>query len=115
MIEPIGLTVPDCLCWKKQAKEMELAIDTVASIMMHEALRNANNIQICPVARDYYIAAIMFTMISALIPKRPDDKDYRVNPIASYRQDFESVYDRLRPLVMQRIDHADAMVDEVRG
>jgi len=113
MINPIGMIIPQCECWKKRPKDMEHSINTIASVLMLEALNDANSINLCPDARDYYIAAIMFTFVSALIPKRKDDNDYRKNPIASYRQEFENVYDRLRPLVMQRIDYADAVVDEM--
>lgn len=114
MINPTGMTIPQCECWKKKPKAMDNVIDKIASLLMLEALSDAKSINLCPIARDYYIAAIIFHFVSALVVRRADDNDWKTNPIASYRQDFENVYDRLRPLVMQRIDYADAVVDEMK-
>lgn len=113
MIKPIGLTIPECECWKSKPKAMDLVVDKIAAVLMIEAMSDADAINLCPAAREYYIAAIVFTFISSLVIKRKDDNDYRKNPMASYRQDYEKIYDRLRPLVMQRIDYVDAVVDEM--
>lgn len=115
--KPEGLTLPNCSCFNKKAKAMNDYIDKVSSLFMLDVLEAANVVHICPSAREYYIAAFVWSLTSLLIERRKDDVgnsfDLKVQlpPISSYRLEFEKVYDNLRPLVMQRLDYADGVID----
>lgn len=109
MIKPIGLTIPDCECFKNNLKQMNKYIDEISVILMLEALRDANAIHLCDKAREYYVAAIVWTMVAALIKKKETHDENKLVG-ADYRLDFEQTWDRLKPLVMERIDYVDAQV-----
>lgn len=119
IFKPEGLIVPDCKCFKLQHKKMESYIDKVSALTMIGVLQAADKISLCEKARDYYIAAFVWALVSALVKSKPDDSKNIFGPskysMVEYRKEFEEVYDRLRPLVMQRLDYVDGLVDSVQG
>lgn len=106
MIKPIGLTIPECECWKSQAKRMEGGLDIVAAEVCLVTIEGAIRMHICDKAKEYYLASIIWAILSAGIRTRKDDD----GSCALYRKEYEDMYDRIKPLVMQRIDYADAMI-----
>ncbi len=105
-IQPIGLTIPTCECWKSQAKAMEGGLDTVVGEICALTIAAAQHMHICDSAKDYYLASIVWGILSAGITQTKDDD----GSCAMYRKEYEELFDRLKPLVMQRIDYADAML-----
>lgn len=80
--KPEGLTLPDCECFRKKAKAMNAAIDSLAAM---------NIIQIR----------------AAIIYRKDGDKGQMC--FEDYSKEYEAAYDRLRPLVMQRLQYADGV------
>lgn len=109
MIKPIGLTIPTCECWKSQRKKMEAGIDIAIGEVCLATIASALEMHICDAAKEYYLASIIWGVLSAGIRQSKDDD----GSCAMYRKEYEKLFDRLKPLVMQRIDYADAVVDEM--
>jgi hypothetical protein len=106
MIKPIGLTIPKCECWKSQAKRMEVGLDFVAGEVCHAVIGGAISMSICDEAKEYYLASIIWAVLSAGIRTAKNDD----GSCAMYRKEYENLYDKLKPLIMQRIDYADAVL-----
>lgn len=105
-LKPIGLTIPTCECFQSRLKSMEQGLDMVAAEVCCITILSAQHMHICNEARDYYLASIIWAVLSTGISQRKDDD----GSCAMYRKEYKDMFDRLKPLVMQRIDYADATI-----
>lgn len=103
-IKPEGLTLPDCHCFQKKAAVMNKEIDTVSSLACAEICVVAIEMGICKDARDYYIACILSDIMMVLLSPhiRPSEQE----------KEFEEVYNRIKPLVMQRLHYTSDKMEE---
>ncbi len=108
--KPEGLILPDCHCFKTKTAVMNKEIDKASVFGTVDAVIAADALNICPAAKDYYIAAFVWSLMTTLLKPNPGDSPI-VSSMDNYRSQFEEIYDRLRPLVMQRIDYSDGVVD----
>lgn len=85
---------------------MNEAIDEMSSLFILDVVEGATVVNLCDRAIDYYIAAFVWSLISIQVRIKKDDQ----GTIGEYRKEFEEVYERIRPLVMQRLDYADGVL-----
>lgn len=110
-IKPDGMTIPDCKCFNNNAKKMNNAIDKISTLYCMDVVAAAALINLCDKSMDYYIANIIWPLLALRIKRSDND----TGTIEEYRLEFEKVYDRLRPLIMERITYADGVLMEKGG
>lgn len=103
---PTGLTRPDCVCWQKQAKQMERMLDLVAAEVCLITVDGAVRLNICDTAKDYYLASIVWAVMSIGIRQKKDDDGSCV----IYQKEYEDMFERIKLLVLQRLDYIDGVV-----
>lgn len=106
--KPEGLTLPDCECFRKKAKAMNAAIDALAAHNIVQIRSDIEAMNLCIKSDDYFIAALIWSCLAAIIYRKDDDKGQMC--FEDYAKEYEAAYDRLRPLVMQRLAYADGSV-----
>lgn len=103
---PTGLTLPDCHCFREKAKAMNDAIDGITALNIIQIRGEIAALNLCTTAYDHYIAALIWSTIAATIAK----EDRQDQSFESYAAKYEAAYDRLKPLVMQRLAYADGVL-----
>ena len=111
MIKPIGLTIPDCHCFKTGLQTMNDRIDKLSAKVSLVVILSAQNMHICPKAHEYFISAIVADLLMTLLPKMKSDKE----TMQEVAKEYEEIYDRLKPLIMQRLEYADGVMDSERN
>lgn len=105
MFQSTGLTLPDCACFHKKAKTMNAAIDALAVTNIIQIRADMAAMNLCLKSDDYFIAALIWSCLAAIIYRKPDDKGQMC--FEDYAKEYEAAYERLKPLVMQRLVYAD--------
>lgn len=113
--QPKGLTIPECKCFQKHLKDMNKGVDYVAGRVSLYVLGAGEELGICEKARDYYIAAAVSHIMQLLLYAKPGDKRGSELDMSDYVKDMEAIYDRLKPLVMERLDYVDGYLDTMEN
>ena len=109
MFKPEGLKLPDCPCFQKKPERMNAYIDHVIGIMIIQMRSDMAALNICKKADDYFIAGMIWACIAVVIDAR-ENKDKGKLSFEDYKKEYEEAYDRLRPLVLERLIYADGVM-----
>lgn len=111
MIKPIGLTIPECHCFKTGLQTMNERIDDLSAKVCLAVILAGRGLNICPQAHDYFISAIVADLLMTLLPKMKSDRE----TMQEVAKEYEEIYDRVKPLIMQRPEYADGVMDSERN
>lgn len=106
--KPEGLTIPDCKCFKRDLIGMNANINSLSAFTLRTIVVAYSAIGVCPKAKDYFFASLIADLM--LVLAVPSDAKYTL----PHKDKVEAAYERIRPLIMQRLEYADAMVDDIR-
>jgi nucleotidyltransferase/DNA polymerase involved in DNA repair len=109
MIKPIGLTIPECHCFQERLTVMNDNIDNLSAMICTAVVISAQRMHICDQAKDYFISALMADMMMTLLPKQKS----REETMQECANEYEEIYERIKPLIMQRLEYADGVVDSM--
>lgn len=123
-IKPEGLKLPDCECFndKVELQARQNILDKAAALCTQEILDVFYGLNYCDQSKDYFYAAFIFQMVVGCCPvfgnqsrKLSKDEYKKTMRLANHRVEIEEAYDRLKPLIMQRIDYIDGLADILVG
>lgn len=107
--KPEGLTIPDCKCFQRDLIGMNSNINSLSAFTLRTIVVAYGSLGICDKAKDYFFASLIADLM--LVLAIPSDAKYTL----PHKDKVEAAYDRIRPLIMQRLEYADAMVNEKEG
>jgi hypothetical protein len=115
--KPEGLQIPDCECFrdKQGFKLRNVLIDKVVAMATQDLSDAFFALNFCDKARDYYFSAMIFQMLIGCCPQygKHVRKGAELGRLEEHRQEIEAAYDRIRPMIMQRIEYIDGMADSM--
>lgn len=104
-IKPEGLTLPDCACFQKKTKIMNDCINKLCALNILQNRANMASMNLCTKADDYFIAAMIWSCLASIVNRKEGDNGQMC--FEDYAKEYEAAYDRLKPLIMQRLQQAD--------
>jgi hypothetical protein len=117
-IKPEGLALPDCQCFKDKlaVKVRNGLLDKVSAVITINASDSFHGLEFCDKSRDYFYSALIFQLLISCCPKYGAflrNSKGKIGRLENHREEFEAAYERLKPMVMQRIEYLDGMADKV--